>query len=261
MNFPFSRFQSCSRFRTRISLLQISFAVSLLLHGAAVSVISLTSTSRSAPESDWSGNSAVLEIVRETYLEIPPVVAVTFTADEMPEHSPPVVTAIETPPPAPVPREASFQFELWPRWESPLNSEGELEPPEPARTERDSLATTANDASATEPQTVIQRAGPPIPDLAFYVKPAYPREARKLRQQGLVVLAVSISEEGRPAGVSVLQSSGFALLDESAVKAVRKWRFTPANASVKSEVEIPIRFRLDQRPEHSRKVSVPTIEE
>ncbi|MFW6162471.1 MAG: energy transducer TonB, partial [Planctomycetota bacterium] len=49
------------------------------------------------------------------------------------------------------------------------------------------------------------------------------------------------------AEVRVARSSGHAVLDEAAVAAVRRWRFTPARAggaAVTAEVEIPIRFRL-----------------
>ena len=78
-------------------------------------------------------------------------------------------------------------------------------------------------------------------------KPSYPPEARRRRQQGLVVLNVFITNEGRPQRVEVVQSSGCALLDEAALTAIKQWHFTPArvgNMAVSSQVEVPVRFKL-----------------
>ena len=56
-----------------------------------------------------------------------------------------------------------------------------------------------------------------------------------------------VDAEGRPRGVEVARSSGFALLDESARAAVAQWTFSPARTSgiaVPAEVEVPVAFRL-----------------
>jgi protein TonB len=66
--------------------------------------------------------------------------------------------------------------------------------------------------------------------------------------EGVTLVDVLVGADGRPAEVHVRQSSGFALLDESAVKTVReRWRFVPAReggTTVASRVTVPIRFRL-----------------
>ena len=80
--------------------------------------------------------------------------------------------------------------------------------------------------------------------------PAYPETARRLGQEGLVVLAVNVSRDGAPDSVEIKQSSGYALLDESAVKAVKRWKFQPAkigSLSIESKVEIPIRYQLEEK--------------
>jgi len=77
--------------------------------------------------------------------------------------------------------------------------------------------------------------------------PAYPALARRHGYEGLVVLSVRVSRDGRPLSVSVKQSSGHSVLDEAALAAVRAWRFEPATlngAPVEAEVEVPIRFKL-----------------
>lgn len=75
----------------------------------------------------------------------------------------------------------------------------------------------------------------------------YPSAARRLGQEGLVRIAASVTLEGRASRVVVKQSSGFVLLDEAAVKAVRSWQFTPARANsndVECDIEVPVRFHL-----------------
>ena len=82
---------------------------------------------------------------------------------------------------------------------------------------------------------------------AYAPLPLYPPEARRQKMEGVVLLAVSIDSHGRPAAVGVEHSSGFALLDQEAVRAVRGWRFKPAEtmgAPVACRVEIPVHFRM-----------------
>ena len=78
-------------------------------------------------------------------------------------------------------------------------------------------------------------------------KPVYPPEARRLRQQGQVLLTVEVSAQGRALSVALKQSSGFPLLDQTAIQTVRRWSFEPARIGgvpVASRAEVPVRFRL-----------------
>ncbi len=80
-------------------------------------------------------------------------------------------------------------------------------------------------------------------------EPPYPPQARRLHQEGLVILAVNVTAAGKAADVKLKDSSGFRLLDESALRTVRHWEFEPARVgsqAVDSETEVPVRFRLAQ---------------
>jgi protein TonB len=80
-------------------------------------------------------------------------------------------------------------------------------------------------------------------------EPSYPLAARRRGEQGLVVLAATVSKEGHVAKVTLEHSSGFSLLDAAALRAVRDWEFEPARLgplAMESEVEVPIRFRLKE---------------
>lgn len=90
--------------------------------------------------------------------------------------------------------------------------------------------------------------GPVDPAGMWNLPPRYPRLARVNGWQGTVLLRVSVSSTGRVGAVEVRRSSGFPVLDEAALLAVRQWRFRPAvrgGAPAASLVEFPVTFRLD----------------
>ena len=57
--------------------------------------------------------------------------------------------------------------------------------------------------------------------------PEYPEMAVFLGYQGTTVIRIKVSVQGISKGVEILRSSGHKILDESAAKALKKWRFTP----------------------------------
>lgn len=78
-------------------------------------------------------------------------------------------------------------------------------------------------------------------------KPEYPAIAKSRGWQGKVMLRVQVSAEGTALSVSVENSSGHEMLDESAIEAVTKWKFIPAkrgDTAVASAVIVPIVFTL-----------------
>jgi TonB family protein len=80
-------------------------------------------------------------------------------------------------------------------------------------------------------------------------RPLYPRMAREQGWQGKVVLRTHITANGTVKNATVQESSGFSLLDESAVQSVKGWSFEPAKNgefAVASTVDLPIRFDLLQ---------------
>lgn len=75
--------------------------------------------------------------------------------------------------------------------------------------------------------------------------PEYPPSAARRGEAGTVLLQVQVDAQGRPVVVDVVQSSRSRALDREAVRAVRRWEFTPAvrnGQSVASKVLIPIEF-------------------
>jgi protein TonB len=77
--------------------------------------------------------------------------------------------------------------------------------------------------------------------------PAYPRKARRMGYEGTVMLKVLVDENGRVRDLMVLESSGYSILDRTALASVRKWLFEPGTeGGIKKKmwVKVPIRFDL-----------------
>lgn len=78
-------------------------------------------------------------------------------------------------------------------------------------------------------------------------KPTYPQLARKRNWQGVVMLAVRVSEQGAVEKIRIQKTSGYDLLDSAALTAVKKWKFLPGmKDGVKTVMEIivPVHFVL-----------------
>lgn len=79
-------------------------------------------------------------------------------------------------------------------------------------------------------------------------KPAYPAVARQRHWTGRVVLKVQVQADGSCGHAEISQSSGHDVLDEAALEAVSRWRFSPAKRggrAVDSTVNVPINFNLE----------------
>jgi protein TonB len=86
-----------------------------------------------------------------------------------------------------------------------------------------------------------------IPRYDRNAPPPYPRLAREQGWEGEVLLRVLVSEAGDVRSVSVERSSEHAVLDDAALRAVRRWRFHPSRLGptpVEGEVLVPLRFKL-----------------
>jgi protein TonB len=78
--------------------------------------------------------------------------------------------------------------------------------------------------------------------------PIYPVISRRLREQGSVLLRLTIGTDGSVINASVINSSGFQRLDDAAVRWVRRnWRYQPAmrgDMPVEATTEATLTFQL-----------------
>lgn len=78
--------------------------------------------------------------------------------------------------------------------------------------------------------------------------PPYPPLARRMREQGRVILRVLVSADGAAEKVELRTSSGSPRLDQSAQETVKTWKFIPARQGerkVAAWVIVPIAFTLE----------------
>jgi len=117
-------------------------------------------------------------------------------------------------------------------------------PSKPSR-KGDSVSGTMQEAYAPglgSPR-IIQAA----PDYAINPKPVYPSLAIRRNYEGTVTLLVEVLADGSVREIEIFESSGHKMLDRSALKAVRKWRFRPGTKGgkpVTMKVKVPVVFRL-----------------
>ncbi len=79
-------------------------------------------------------------------------------------------------------------------------------------------------------------------------KPKYPLSARAKGIQGTVMVFVQVGFDGEPTAVEIWQTSQDPVLDEEALRTVRKWHFIPATSNgrpISASVIVPVDFRLE----------------
>jgi TonB family protein len=77
--------------------------------------------------------------------------------------------------------------------------------------------------------------------------PVYPSIARMRGYEGVVLLAVEIFADGRVGSLKIKKSSGYSVLDRSALEAVRIWKFDAGRKlgkPVNMWVDVPVKFIL-----------------
>ena len=85
-----------------------------------------------------------------------------------------------------------------------------------------------------------------LPQVLWKIEPEYSEEARKVRHQGTVMLALEVDSDGHPRNIRVTRSLGLGL-DERAMDAVARWRFKPGiynGRPVSAPVSVEVSFRL-----------------
>jgi len=113
------------------------------------------------------------------------------------------------------------------------------------KTQKDSPEqNTSTPARSSVAGNVIQEA---VPLQHYNNPPPYPRAARRRGIEGLVEINVLVDIQGKAKKLHIHVSSGHRILDKAAIKAIRKWHFTPGRQNGKIMemwVKVPVRFQL-----------------
>ena len=82
-------------------------------------------------------------------------------------------------------------------------------------------------------------------------KAVYPVVAQAKGEEGSVTVLADLDATGAVRGVSIAVSSGIEVLDDAALEAARKWRFSPAlddDKAIESQIRIPFHFHHVELP-------------
>lgn len=220
----------------------LSVLVSLAVHGLLAAALAwwfahapapdtlasldLTSVELSfADEEDSAAALSALPPASEPPPVRPACEPMSAPVDDPPDPLPPEPDALRLPHPDPEHTQLpEREIERVPREETPAP------PPAPA-------------PSAAPRQARID--APPRPQKA--IRPEYPKGARQRGEQGQVTLELAVDARGGVASVRVVETSGFADLDEAAVRAARAARFNPAlsgKTAVASTARLKLAFKL-----------------
>jgi protein TonB len=190
-------------------------------------------------------------------MEVELVASAEQASQEVPAHAeetpptPPEPVEQPTPEPTPLPEEPT-----------PLEEKPEILPepqPTPAPQRPAPKPPTPKPKKSTaspagKPNTGPQTTGPigsGSPNLnasqaSFAKRPSliYPVESRQAREEGTVVLRITVDTRGRPTNVAIIKGSGFPRLDRAAIEGA--WRCRIRNAKAGATLDVPLRFDLDE---------------
>ena len=85
------------------------------------------------------------------------------------------------------------------------------------------------------------------PDITIDKLPIYPTAAKRMGQQGTVKLEINTDIYGEIISIAVIRSSGYPLLDESSIEAVKEWNYKRIidERSVSNKIITQFNFELE----------------
>lgn len=189
------------------------------------------------------------------------IISMNVVSFQKQQHQRIVVANLESPPPPPPPQQEVKPVPVVPPPASPIVAPpppivltnnpppiatSPVPVPAPAVVAVASAPVTSTTAApaAPAPAPRVENAGDLSSKMISATPPRYPLDSRRKHEQGTVVLAVMLGLDGTVSDISISKSSGFDRLDNAALSAVRRWRWSPtrrdgAPVLVRGLVEIP----------------------
>lgn len=174
-----------------------------------------------------------------------------------PAEDPPTPEPTPFPEPTPPPEEPpplEEQTEVLPEAEAPPTPAPTPAPPRPAPKPALPKPKKSNAAPTGKQNASPNAAGAPgngspnvsTSQAAFSKRPAliYPAESRQAREEGTVILRITVDARGRPTDVVVIKPSGHPRLDRAAIEGA--WRCRIRNAKAGMILDVPLRFDLNE---------------
>lgn len=213
---------------------------SLMVHGVAIAACGLLMVRPPETGIDQAPVAAEIQLMETPAApeseDLPPREMIA-EADPVPPAQAAEAPLAATVPPAPVESLPDSQLQPLPAApSSPVKKESSAAPSKRLSSKTPSL-----------PSAASRGAREALPDYLRNPPPAYPESSRLAREEGVVILDVTVAPSGKPTEVLLGRSSRHKALDQAAITAVRGWKFRPAMANgipVSSRVAVPVRFEL-----------------
>ena len=154
---------------------------------------------------------------------------------------------VEPPPPPPPPKVVALKKPPKPKLKP--KPAPRVEQPPPVQTTNTVTEAPVATAPAPPAPPVVEKVTQPRAGAGYLNNPPpeYPEIAMDRGWEGKVLMKVHVLANGKPDSVSVLKSSGKDVLDDEAVRTVKKWSFVPAKRGttpIDGWVTVPISFNL-----------------
>lgn len=233
--------------------IKLSLGISVLAHGLIIGGVAWLGLFHRSDATAEVGNLTTLELIAAP-VSAPEQTAEPVVAPPLPAPAPPPKEIIPSQPTAPPP----VADDPIPVPAPPVESTPETIPvPSPIvpvaapRIPVTASVVPGDNSSPLPGKDATTIVSSPIatvkPNYLKNLEREYPLAARRRGQQGTVLLNVTVNAMGHVTEISLKESSGFELLDQAALRAVRMWEFEPARVGsqrVESRLEVPVRFKL-----------------
>ena len=226
-----------------------ALAISLLVHGSIIG-FAVFGAARIEASASWSHVASAPQRPLQTTSQkevappiaepnVPVTVAEAQTDPTLVEQLP--KTAAFTPVPEPEAEALELPPLTLPPPPSSWLADLRTEPKRPETTESAAEEEPAEEMPAP-PGLTESVASEPSPQPGHNQPPRYPVLAKRQGLEGSVVVILEIDATGQVTAAHIKRSSGFALLDDTALRALSQWQFEPARSN---GVAVPSTFRKE----------------
>ena len=204
----------------------------------------------------WSPSSETPGVLLEEESPGGVEVELVASAEQASEEVPAPTEETPTTPPEPVEQPTPESTPL-PEEPTPLEEKPEVLPepqptpaPKPPTPKPKKSAALPAGKPNTSPQTTapIGSGSPNVnaSQASFAKRPSliYPVESRQAREEGTVILRITVDSRGRPTNVAIIKGSGFPRLDRAAIEGA--WRCRIRNAKAGATLDVPLRFDFEE---------------
>lgn len=215
----------------------IVLLVVALLHGGLLAAVILLGTTEPPEVEPPRIDGVLIQAPPAEVVQAPAPAPPPQPVEPPPKPKPLPPKPVPKPKPKPVPPEKAITLPP-----EPAPAPVPVTAPAPVPTPVKAKADKSSGGPVTPPLIDASRLNNPVP--------VYPSKSSRRGEEGTVLLELLVLADGRVTDVKIKESSGYPRLDQSALDAVKRWRYKPAQrggVAIEYRYQQPITFSLRQR--------------